>query len=265
MTGSDHTSPALVGSPGSKPQELGGQLQQKDCDQLSEVSSSPSPSSSLKKKKVISTSSEKSLCSSSNDSDIVSRSPPSDLQNYSDCTKDNPKEESKSLVGGIPSLMSNRTAASSSVGHPKMKRTISNCNVRTSHNASTLCSRESSYVYHCPSKLARRNGQKQQQHPHRLAEASSTPSSLVVASTATNFHLSLYEDTNSDETQSMVELIGHRPFGMRSRDGLSITGGSIRRVRGRENGHTSMQATQHAAGQTQSKERDHLQRSSHQV
>ena len=232
MTGSEHTSTSCTNS---KPSQQGKELQRdENCEQLTETSSTTSPSSSLLKR-------DKSLGSSSNSSNPILASSPSTLKSYSDFSAHDTKES----MGKEPGLC--RTAGTNrSMSHPKMKRTISNCLVRN-HNASTLCSQDSSYVYHYPSNVARKNNQQQQ---HKSILPSSTPSSLV---TATNlFDLPLCEDNASDETQSMVDL-GCRPSRMQTQHRASVR-------REREGNETSHMRTTHSAAG-----RDHLQHSSHQV
>lgn len=99
----------------------------------------------------------------------------------------------------------------------RMKRTASNCNVR---NTSTLCSKESSYVYHCP---ARKRNLKimQSLHPDMNCQSSGQDKA------ANQFHKMLLEDSISDETQSMVEMES-QPFRVRGHH----AGTSLRRVNG---------------------------------
>lgn len=259
MTGSEHTSTTLAGSAGSKPQEQGQQIQQKSCEELTDASSSPSPTS-LKRKAILNSYETKSPSSGSKCSSLTSSSP----SDSSSCAADFTNRVSGVHSRGTAASTSGSVVGGSGVGNPKMKRTISNCNIRTSHNASTLCSKGSSYVYHCPSNLARRNGQQRQhqqkQQQHRPAETSTHPFSL--ATTSTNFHLPLCEDPSSDETQSMVEL-GRNPFRVRA----TQHGSSIRRERGgSRTSHASIRTTQHAARPPQTAaDPDHLQHSSHQV
>jgi len=96
---------------------------------------------------------------------------------------------------------------------PRMKRTVSNCNVR---NTSTMCSKDSSYVYHCPS---RRRTQKRSQ-PKKVPDPASSMDAIE-----SQFHLMLLEDSVSDDTQSMVEL-GTQPFRARGLHGSSLRKGA---------------------------------------
>lgn len=191
--------------------------------------------------------------SSSNGSSLISHSPHSSLKCHSGFTAHYTKE---SMVGNELDICPTAgTSGGSGVGHPKMKRTISNCNVRT-HNASTLCSQGSSYVYHYPSNVARKNIQPQQQQ-HRQIQTSPTPSSLAVTCVTANFHLPLCENSAKDETQSMVELC-HRPSRLYRSFAQIEKGGNV-------NSHASTRTTQCAADLSQAMEQDHPQHSSHQV
>ena len=216
MTGSE---PANTTVPGddekAREEDAREQLKREDCRSNRTESSSTTGST---QKLPLSDSFNNSL--SSSDSLSCSNSPESspspDL--HSSCEqRDHPASIGSKVVVVVeeaeetPPVRTMTSTGSKSAAH-KMKRTVSNCNVR---NTSTMCSKESSYVYHCPSS---RRTQKRSQ-PTKVPDPTPTMDSVE-----TQFHLMLLEDSISDETQSMVEL-GTQLFRSRGHHGSSLRRG----------------------------------------
>ena len=240
--------------------------------ELNESESLPSPTGTYSFK------SGKSLLTRGDDSNKDLHSVPSSQKIYSVSTAHESKEAkmrdpnaviaggppvtaavSANITHGIASYPTSGSNATSiidssvhgtNVGHLKLKRAISH-SIDRPHHSSTLCTTGSSYVYHCPSNLARKNNQN-----HRQRSRQSSLSSIH-----SNFITPYWEtDASSDETQSMVE-IGHKPSRAPAPHVISI---GMERG-GNENSHIYMQNMQYTTDRTQPVKGDNSKHSNHQV